>query len=129
MIELMVVVVIIGLLAAVAIPKYGDLLEKANLGATLGNLASIRSAVSIYYSNRMAYPETIDGNILETGVPYVKATKPSSNSPYGNAVEVTGLAGIVPTAMGKGWFYDSGDGYIFINSVANDIKGQCYTTY
>ena len=60
LLELMIVVAIVGLLAAVAIPKYGDLLEKANLGATLGNLASLRSAVSIYYGSYMAYPGTMD---------------------------------------------------------------------
>ncbi len=60
LIELIVVVAIIALLSAVAIPKYGELLEKANLGATLGNLSTIRSAISMYNANNFSFPSSID---------------------------------------------------------------------
>jgi prepilin-type N-terminal cleavage/methylation domain-containing protein len=49
LIELMIVVAIIGILAAIAIPKFADLIRKSNEGATKGNLGALRSAVSIYY--------------------------------------------------------------------------------
>lgn len=49
LIELMIVVAIIGILSAIAIPKFADLIRKSNEGATKGNLGAIRSAVSIYY--------------------------------------------------------------------------------
>lgn len=51
LIELMVVVAIIGILSSVAIPKFADLIRKANEGATKGNLATLRSAISIYYAD------------------------------------------------------------------------------
>lgn len=136
LIELMVVVGIIALLAAVAIPKYGELLEKANLGATLGNLASLRSSISIYYGSYMGYPGTIDPKIqpkmnetIEGELPYVKAHYPQSNPPYGNSITAVAVLGQVPGSMGIGWFYCNADGTVYINSIANDIKGNPYTIY
>ena len=135
--ELMIVVAIVGLLAAVAIPKYGDLLEKANLGATLGNLAAIRSGVSIYYGSNMVYPDNIDPKIqpkmaetINSELPFVKAKYPAgANSPYGNSVTVYTSKGAVPDTMGNGWFYCSADGTVYVNSIAKDIKGNSYTIY
>jgi type IV pilus assembly protein PilA len=137
LIELLVVVAIIGVLAAVAIPRYGELLEKANLGATLGNLGALRSAYSIYYGTYLEAPKSIDpnqdpqfGKVLNGGLPYVKARYPyGANSPYGNQVTVSAVKGVVPAVQGQGWFYNSVDGYIYVNSTANDIKGNPYTSY
>jgi len=52
LIELMIVVAIVGILSAIAIPKFASLLEKSREGATQGNLAAIRSAVTIYYTDK-----------------------------------------------------------------------------
>ena len=56
LIELMIVVAIIGILAAIAIPKFADLIRKSNEGATKGNLGALRSAVSIYFADNENYP-------------------------------------------------------------------------
>ncbi len=52
LIELMIVVAIIGILSAIAIPKFADLIRKSNEGATKGNLGAVRSALSIYYGEQ-----------------------------------------------------------------------------
>ena len=49
LIELMVVVAIIAIIAAVAITLYQDIQKKAKLAADQGTVASLRSAVAIYY--------------------------------------------------------------------------------
>lgn len=51
LIELMIVVAIIGILAAVAIPKFADMLRKSKEGATKGSLTNLRSALTIYISD------------------------------------------------------------------------------
>ena len=51
LIELMLVVAIIGLLAAIAIPKFADMIDRAKEAAIMGKLGSVRSAIGIYYSN------------------------------------------------------------------------------
>lgn len=137
LIELLIVVAIIGLLAAVAIPKYGDLLEKANLGATLGNLGALRSALSIYYGTYLEQPKSINplaepqfAKVLSGEVPYVKARYPyGAESPYGNLVSTSSVRMVIPSTSGQGWFYNNADGYIMVNSIQNDMKGQPYTSY
>ncbi len=64
LVELMIVVAIIGILAAVAIPKFAQMLEKSREGATKGNLSAIKSAVSNYYADQQGnYPFTpLDSN-------------------------------------------------------------------
>jgi type II secretory pathway pseudopilin PulG len=53
----MIVVAIIGILAAIAIPKFSDLITKSREGATKGNLATVRSALRVYYAdNEGIYP-------------------------------------------------------------------------
>ena len=61
LVELMIVVAIIGILAAIAIPKFADMLEKSREGATKGNLSSIKSAVSIFYGDQQGvYIQNLD---------------------------------------------------------------------
>ncbi|MCX7699109.1 MAG: prepilin-type N-terminal cleavage/methylation domain-containing protein, partial [Candidatus Goldbacteria bacterium] len=62
LIELLAVLGIIGILAIIAIPQYVNLLEKANLAATIGNLSAIRSALSIYNATYLEFPRSIDPN-------------------------------------------------------------------
>jgi len=60
LIELMIVVAIIGILAAIAIPKFASLLRKSNEGACKGNLGALRSALSIYYGDMEGqYPDSL----------------------------------------------------------------------
>jgi type IV pilus assembly protein PilA len=51
LIELMIVVAIIGILAAVAIPKFADLIDKAKEASAKSNIGAIRSAITIYYGS------------------------------------------------------------------------------
>ena len=51
LIELMIVVAIIGILAAVAIPKFADLVTKSKEAGVKANIGAIRSAISIYYGD------------------------------------------------------------------------------
>lgn len=47
----MIVVTIVGLLSAVAVPKFADMMRKANEAVTKSNLGVLRSVVSIYYAD------------------------------------------------------------------------------
>jgi len=90
LVELIVVIVIIGILAAVAVPKFLDLSDAAEASACKQNQASIETAASIYYANAAiggsaAYPATIAGDLVPD---YLDATP---ECPGGGAYDETNL--------------------------------------
>ena len=68
LVELIVVIVVIGILAAVAVPKFLDLSDSAKAAACKQNQATIETAASIGYANAAiggsaAYPTDIDAMV------------------------------------------------------------------
>jgi len=55
LIELLIVVVIIGILAAIAIPKFSAMREKAYFAAMKSDLKNLASQQEIYYSDTYSY--------------------------------------------------------------------------
>ncbi len=139
LIELMIVVAIIGILAALALPKFAQLVEKSREAATKSAMTSMRSAISIYYGdNEGIYPEYVETSNLYSfskfieKVPPVKATHAgigngTTESPSGTQVLYTTEEQI--TTLGSGWRYNSNSGRIFVNSSASDSKQMAYSTY
>jgi prepilin-type N-terminal cleavage/methylation domain-containing protein len=68
LIELIIVIVIIGILAMVAIPKYFANIKKARKAQVVSTLRGIREAMMMYYSTNNAFPSvpTTGGNIAVT---------------------------------------------------------------
>jgi prepilin-type N-terminal cleavage/methylation domain-containing protein len=58
LIELIVVIAILGILVAVAIPKYVDLTSRARKAADQGALAGLRSCTLMLYSSNIMYNTT-----------------------------------------------------------------------
>jgi type IV pilus assembly protein PilA len=72
LVELMIVATIIAIIAAVAVAVYQDLVKKSKLAADQGTVASLRSAVAIYYgrTNGM-FPSSmtvVEGLVVPTPV-------------------------------------------------------------
>src|SRR3990167_4801574 len=107
LIELMIVVAIIGILAAIAIPKFAELIRKSSEGASKGNLGALRSAMSIYYGDMEGtYPAnvtalTIGGKYLSQ-LPNAKA--PNYHADGAGVVLVSASA--APSDGGGGYYND-----------------------
>jgi len=133
LIELMIVVAIIGILAAVAIPKFAELINKSKEGATKGSLGAIRSALTVYYGDAEGiYPHD---NLASISPRYIaeipKAKTPGHHDDSANVV--VGSTGNFVTDVG-GWAYvndaaQTGWGTVVVNCTHTDTKGAVWTTY
>lgn len=91
LVELMVVVTIIAIIAAVAIAIYQDIVKKSKLAADQGIVSSLRSAVAIYYgrSNGL-FPATLGSvEALVQPAPVYNCTVPPVYDPANGKITFT----------------------------------------
>lgn len=131
LIELMIVVAIIGILAAVAFPKFADLITKSKESSTKGSLGSLRSAVAIYYSDTEGvYPTSL--SVLTTSSKYLDAI-PYSEVPKVTVYGTTGHGRTNAETTGTGdsglWYYSNTLGSIIVNCQHVDTKNSFWSTW
>ena len=90
LIELMIVVAIIGILAAMALPAYQDYVKRAHVSEGLVLSAGAKMAVLEYFSSNNAFPKTTNCN-----------TATDCNALVGLATSITGNA-VTSLAVGDG---------------------------
>jgi len=109
LIELIVIIVIIGILAAVAIPKYIDLTTDAANGTARGILGSLRGANGLIFGQRIlgGTPGTITMGDIVAGVQVQGVTVGAAVTdtvsivvPGGFTYTFSLTIGTVPTALG-----------------------------
>jgi len=110
LIELVIVIIVLGILAAVAIPKFVDIQKKANESQTRANLAALRSAIVTFYTKNALlgtpkYPygtSDIQSCIQGGKIPRNWCCTTGYNAPY----EVYFFNGELPAPPLKfGWYY------------------------
>ncbi len=116
LIELVIVIVILGILAAVAIPAFINLQADAQRAAVRGTLGGFRSGIAIWYAYKAAsgtatYPTLAEmqaGTVMQFGLPV---------NPYTNATSI--IAGTSEfTSATNGWIYDAATGRIWSSAAA-----------
>jgi prepilin-type N-terminal cleavage/methylation domain-containing protein len=133
LIELMIVVAIIGILAAIAIPKFAALIRKSGEGASKGNLGAIRSSLSIYYGDMEGqYPGVLSGLTMSSKylstIPVAKT--PSYHTDNSSEYDMTAIA----TNDGGNWIFnnvttDPNVGQLNVNCTHTDTKGSLWSSY
>lgn len=146
LIELMIVVAIIGILAAIAVPKFADMVTKSKEASTKGSLGAVRSAVSIYYGDMEGeFPNNLYTSLTDNdkymsshqglgnfSVPKNGNGNPghSSNTTRANNVVQVGAGGGASDAAGV-LYFNAGPraGEVFVNCMHTDTKGSLWTAY
>lgn len=88
--EVILMIVVIGILATVAVPRFTDVTVKANTAKIQSDLTTIDTAIQIYYMEKGDYPANIDA--LVTGNYLMDVPKPPTGSAYinGKSEKITG---------------------------------------
>ena len=105
LIELIIVIVILGILAAIAIPRYVNLKQDAALAAVQGVAGSISSAMGINYGARNANPAngvavnncTAGSAVLQGGLPTTGGTYVITAAPVAVNAAVSCTLTFTPT--------------------------------
>ena len=137
LIELMIVVAIIGILAAVAIPRFAELVRKSSEGATKGSLGAVRAAIAIYYGDFQGmYPVDSLQSLVLNGK-YMTAL-PISKTPNYHS-DTSSVLAITSNTIGNytdagGWIYVNNMyagtwGDFAVNCLHTDTRGSVWTSY
>jgi type II secretion system protein G len=92
LVELMVVVVIIGILVAIAIPVYNRSQESARKNADAANVRIIEGAVAVYLSEEGELPENLDA-LVNAGYLTEKPQSPYDDNQNDNDYEISRVEG------------------------------------
>lgn len=157
LVEILIVVMIIGILAAIAVPKLANASQIARENSLKDNLRILRTALSVYKSQHSLYPGYPSGNDLQTPTAAVvsdqlllytdafgnTASTASATyrfgpyltempkNPVNNSSAITILA---PTDSFSpdgttGWLYQPSTGFIKANCVGNDTTDHPIVDY
>ncbi len=124
LVELVMVIVILGILAAVAIPTFFNLQDDAKRASVKGALGGLRSGISIWYAKTAAsgtasWPglgqlESSPGGPMAYGIPA---------NPYTLSTDIGGGTAEM-SSSNVGWIYDQNTGRIW--SSASQTQGSGY---
>jgi len=120
LIELVIIIVVLGILASVAIPKYKSIVGEAKEASCRGAIGGLRSGVSIFYANMAVTTGTATWPVMDslTTVGVVMEQALPSNPYQTNAPDsvVTGVTKGTIVGTRGGWAYLAGTGEIWANT-------------
>lgn len=116
LVELVVVVLIVGILAAVAAPRMFNTASDARTNSTRASLVVIRDAIELHRAQRGTYPAftTLAADLkpfMSGPFPSVQITSTNNNA---NVREFTGTGAFTATGT-QGWAYNATTGDFYVN--------------
>ncbi len=133
LIEVMIVVAIIAILAAIAMPRFAGLLNKSKEGSTREGLGAVRSTLHIYFGDNMIYPYDELSSLTQNAryisqIPYAKL--PGTPHMDSRSISVGASTGTALTDAG-GWAYindpeSTAYGTFMVNCTHPDLNGNSW---
>jgi len=115
LVELVVVVLIMGILAAVAAPRMFDKMDEAKQSSTKQSLSVVRSSIELYKLENGSYPPDPSSSLIN----YLKGPFPTCDVTDGNAsVKVVTTNPISATADSESWIYNATTGEFRVNDAS-----------
>ncbi len=114
LIEVLIVVLILGILAAIAVPKFSTASDDARTAATQSALAGVRSAIATYRTGAVIagddpYPsltQLTDGTVIKFDLPVNPFTQVGGVQGVSSA-QANSRAVVAPTTAGWNYFVDN----------------------
>jgi general secretion pathway protein G len=119
LVELIVVVLILGILAAVAAPRMFDTATTARENGTRTSLSVIRDAIELYKSQNSSYPAA--ATLATDLAPFLRGPFPASQTGANqNDTVVASMQNPITAveAGGAGWAYNATTGEIRVNDAS-----------
>ncbi|PKL47376.1 MAG: redox-sensing transcriptional repressor Rex [Planctomycetes bacterium HGW-Planctomycetes-1] len=137
LVEILIVVVILGILAAIVIPQFSDASEEAKLSTLVSDLQTVRSQIQLYklqhkgalpgagdatFSQAMTQYTTADGALATTQAPgdgvYGPYLQKIPKNPFNNSDEVSEGVASPPGDDSSGWYFNKTTGAFNANDSA-----------
>jgi len=116
LVELVVVVLILGIIAAIAAPKMFNTANDARTNATKQSLVVVRDAIELYRAQNGTYPTA--ANLTTALMPFLNGPFPVVQvgaNQNATVVQTTQSPIAAPEAGGAGWAYNETTGNIVVN--------------
>ena len=140
LVEILIVVVILGILAAIIVPQFGNATTNSRVSAVKANLQLLRSQIDVFKVQHNDIPPATTNfwTLLTTWTDTTGNTTAASNAtnyPWGPYFSnpapnpFNGMTGVSsnPTSTSDGWYYNAtGQGYLIY---VRDTNGNSITTY
>ncbi len=110
LIELMVVIIVIGILVAIAVPNFVQAAERSRMASLKSNAHTLQTTIEMYYVDNQVYPN--NANEIENLDAYKLFANPFRENLKGKAGS---------TGNGAWWTNDEGDA----NDAPNSLMGAC----
>lgn len=129
LIELMIVVGIVGILSAIALPAYQDYVTKAKITEATSGLADLRVKMEQYYQDNRTYVGYVDGgcNLSSNGNPAIVAESFTFTCAADASTYTITATGEVSAAM-TGYLYSIDQDNGKYSEAAGGGSGNCWIT-
>ncbi len=138
LVEILIVVVILGILAAIVIPQFTDASTEAKESALASDLQMMRSQIELYkiqhndnppspatsFEAQMTEPTDVTGAAGADYGPYMQKVP---TNPFNDSSIVTATDGIADITGASGWDYDAATGEIHPDDTLSSADGTAHS--